>query len=416
MARRVRKDKDKIILRKGESQRQNGTYSFRWTDISGNRHSVYAETLPELREKEKTIMLDINDGIRTDMKNMKVNDFYNLWISTKRGIKENTMQNYRYMYKKFVEPSFGRLKLADVRKSDVRQFYTYLADKIEMKASTIDTIHNVLHQVFDMAIDDRVIRTNPTDRVMREIKRTPKYKSQKRHALTVAQENTFLDYLKRTPKYRRWYPVFAVMLGTGMRAGETTGLRWCDVDLERGFIDINHTIVYYSKDGEEGCRYDINSPKSEAGNRRIPLLQFVKDALIEERTRQQELGIRCKTVISGYTDFIFIHDDGTAVNFGHLNKVINRVIKSCNKELLEDDPHTDELLPNFSCHILRHSFATRMCEAGVNVKVMQDVLGHSDVTITLDIYAEATKDLTLHSFVELESYIKDVRKTSFEET
>ena len=152
MARRVRKDKSKLVLQKGESQRKNGSYDFRWTDISGKRHTVYAETLQELREKERTIMLDINDGIRTEMKNMKVNDFYNLWISTKRGIKENTRQNYRYMYKKFVEPSFGRLKLADVRKSDVRQLYTYLADKIEMKASTIDTIHNVLHQVFDILL------------------------------------------------------------------------------------------------------------------------------------------------------------------------------------------------------------------------------------------------------------------------
>ena len=102
MARRVRKDKSKLVLQKGESQRKNGSYDFRWTDISGKRHTVYAETLQELREKERTIMLDINDGIRTEMKNMKVNDFYNLWISTKRGIKENTRQNYRYMYKKFV--------------------------------------------------------------------------------------------------------------------------------------------------------------------------------------------------------------------------------------------------------------------------------------------------------------------------
>lgn len=415
MARRVRKDSDRVVLQKGESQRKNGTYCFRWVDISGVRHSVYAPTLALLRDKEKEIDMDIHDGIRADMRNRPVNEFFDLWSSIKRGVKENTMQNYRYMYNKFVRPSFGRLKLADVRKSDVRQFYLYLADKIGMKASTIDNIHNVLHQVFDMAIDDRVIRINPASRVMREIKRTPKYKSQKRHALTIAQENMFLDYLKKSETYRRWYPVFAVMLGTGMRAGETTGLRWCDVDFDEGYIDINHTMVYYSHEGEEGCRYDINTPKSEAGNRRIPMLDFVRDALIEEQTRQKEMGLKCRTNISGYSDFIFLHDNGSVINFGHLNKLINHVIKAHNEEALALDPQTDELLPSFSCHILRHSFATRMCEAGVNVKVMQDVLGHSDVTITLGIYAEATKDLKIHEFDGLGNYFKDIRKTSFED-
>lgn len=119
MARRVRKDSDRVVLQKGESQRKNGTYCFRWVDISGVRHSVYAPTLALLRDKEKEIDMDIHDGIRADMRNRQVNEFFDLWSSIKRGVKENTMQNYRYMYNKFVRPSFGRLKLADVGKSDV---------------------------------------------------------------------------------------------------------------------------------------------------------------------------------------------------------------------------------------------------------------------------------------------------------
>ena len=127
------------------------------------------------------------------------------------------------------------------------------------------------------------------------------------------------------------------------------------------------------------------------------------------------MGLKCRTNISGYSDFIFLHDDGSVINFGHLNKLINHVVKAHNEEALALDPQTDELLPSFSCHILRHSFATRMCEAGVNVKVMQDVLGHSDVTITLGIYAEATKDLKIHEFDGLGNYFKDIRRTSFED-
>lgn len=98
MARRVRKDSDRVVLQEGESQRKNGTYSFRWTDISGVRHSIYAKTLAQLREKEKEVDMDIHDGIRPEMRNRPVNDFFDLWSGIKRGVKENTMQNYRYMY------------------------------------------------------------------------------------------------------------------------------------------------------------------------------------------------------------------------------------------------------------------------------------------------------------------------------
>ena len=116
--------------------------------------------LDELRMKEAELAYDIHDGIRTECRNTTVNQLFDLWCDLKRGIKDNTLQNYKYMYNTFIRPKFGLQKVVCVKKSDVKRFYNLLADDRVMKIATIDTIHNILHQVFDMAVDDNYIRTN----------------------------------------------------------------------------------------------------------------------------------------------------------------------------------------------------------------------------------------------------------------
>lgn len=98
------------------------------------------------------------------------NDLFDLWVQVKRGVKDSTMKNYIYMYEMFVKPTFGKKKLTQVKKSDVRRFYNQLVDERILKISTLDGIHNVLHQVFAIAVDDDMIRNNPTDNMLREMK------------------------------------------------------------------------------------------------------------------------------------------------------------------------------------------------------------------------------------------------------
>lgn len=93
-----RLDKNRLTLRKGETQRKDGTYDFRWTSADGKRHSVYAATLQELREKEEEIIRDKQDGIKTEIRRTTVNDVFELWCDLKRGLKHNTFTNYKYMY------------------------------------------------------------------------------------------------------------------------------------------------------------------------------------------------------------------------------------------------------------------------------------------------------------------------------
>jgi len=117
-----RLDNNRIALKKGESQRANGTYDYRYVTRDGKTHSIYAKTLEELREKEAKIVVDVYDGVRTDGNMLTVNDVFERWCDLKRGLKNNTFCNYKYMYNMFVRETFGKRRVKDVRKSDVKAF------------------------------------------------------------------------------------------------------------------------------------------------------------------------------------------------------------------------------------------------------------------------------------------------------
>lgn len=197
------------------------------------------------------------------------------------------------------------------------------------------------------------------------------------------------------------------MLNTGMRVGEITGLRWRDVDFEQGFINVNHTLVYYNHRDELGAYFSINTPKTDAGKRDIPMIEGVREAFEMERQYQVKNGIESKARIDGYDDFIFVNRNGLVQHQGTLNKALKRILRDCNDDvLLEHDLETDPtLLPNFSCHILRHTFATRLCESGVNLKAIQDMLGHVDVSTTMNIYVDAMNDMKKKEMAAYSKYI-----------
>ena len=188
-----RLDKDRVTLRKGESQRADGIYDYRWSTLDGKRHTIYAGTLEALREKEEQIIIDKRDGIKTEIRLVTVNDVFELWCDLKRGLKDNTFQNYKYMYNMFVSPTFGKLRIASVKKSDVKRFYNRMADEKILKIATIDNVHTVLHQVFNLAVDDGYIRINPTDNMLKELKQSHNFEVEKRKALTVAEQKLFID-------------------------------------------------------------------------------------------------------------------------------------------------------------------------------------------------------------------------------
>ena len=401
-----RKDSKNKVLKEGEYQRSNGTFEYKWRDKRGGRHSIYAKTLQELREKEIDVLKDTLDGIRIPKSNLTINDLYHRWEQLKKGLKPNTFQNYKYMYNLFVAPDFGNTRITELKRSDVRAFYNTLSDEKHIRANTIDSLHTVLHQVLEIGVEDEYLRYNPSDNALKELKRAHSSDFERKKALTIPESNLFESFLAKSGQYRRWQPIFTVMLWTGMRVGEITGLRWCDIDLVEDTISVNHTLVYYDRGGTQRCGFGVNTPKTKAGERTIPMLPKVKEAFLQEKEYQKEIGLKCNVVVDGYTDFIFINRFGSVQYQGTLNKALQRIIRDCNYEVLDKGLKNSVLLPKFSNHSLRHTFTTRMCEAGVNIKAMQDILGHADAETTLQIYTDATKDLKKSEIINFEEYFK----------
>ena len=196
MAIERRKDSKNRVLKEGEYQRANGSFEYKWRDKRGKRHSIYAKTLEQLRDKEKNVIRDALDGIRSDGKDLTINDLYYLWLQLKRGLKDNALQNYKYMYTQFVEPDFGHTKIVDLKRTDVRAFYNKLSDERNIRTSTIDSIHTVLHQVLEVGVEDDYLRYNPSDNALKELKKAHNNESEKRRALTIAEQELFENYLK----------------------------------------------------------------------------------------------------------------------------------------------------------------------------------------------------------------------------
>lgn len=404
-----RKDTKGRVLREGETYRKSDNrYVFRWTSKDGKRHSIYRNDLAALREEEEKIIHDLRDGIKIGENNITVNDVYEMWKNDKVGLKQTTKGNYIYMYEHFIKDGFGRIKIKEVTKSDVRRLYNNLVDTKKMTVATVDNIHTVLHQVFEVAVENCYIRINPSNNAMGDCKRAHNYETPKRHALTIEQQEAFVKYVAQSDIYKHWLPLFTFFLGTGCRVSEVVGLRWKDVYMDEDYIDINHNLVYYQR--EKGkCYFSVTTTKTQAGTRMIPMLPAVKQALLDELEHQKECGITCQVQYDGFTDFVFLNRYGNVHNPQTINRTIKRISLAYNEmelERAEKERREPILLPSFSCHNLRHTFCTRYCENETNLKVIQEIMGHRDIATTMDIYAEATKDAKVKSFVALQGKIK----------
>ena len=193
---KARKDHRGRALRKGEIQRKDKSYMYTYTDPYGKRRYIYANDLVELREKEKRLMKDQLDGLDVYAAgNADLNFVFDRYITTKTELRRTTYTNYTYMYDRFVRDEFGKRKIGTIKYSDVLYFYYHLLNDRGMQINTLETIHTVLHPTFQLAVRDDIIRNNPSDGVMAQIKKKPGKNHGVRHALTLDQQRAFMDYI-----------------------------------------------------------------------------------------------------------------------------------------------------------------------------------------------------------------------------
>lgn len=397
-----RRDAKGRVLRRGESQRKDGKYEYKYTDINGVRRSIYSwrlvatDKIPSgarecepLRDMIAQIEKDLSDGIHIyGAHKTTLNEAFDRSINNRPDLKESTKQMYSEFYNMYARHTIGNKKAASITYSDIAELYKDLLDDKNLNIGTVNNLNAAINVAFNTLLRDDMIRKNPTELVMSEIRKSYRGLFTKRHALTIEQQNEFLNYIKNS-KFSYWYPIFTVMLWTGCRVGELCGLRWSDCDFQNNTISINHILVY-DRAKSNKFSFRISTPKSKAGYRTIPMFDEVRDILLEKKQRKDG---HSNVEVDGYSGFIFTTKTGQPMSSVNLNSALSNIIDAYNSELevlCRKDGVCRTKLPKISCHILRHTFCTRYCEVEDDVKVVQEIMGHSTVSITLDVYTDIT--------------------------
>lgn len=386
---KTRKDNKGRNLRPGETQRADGSYMYVYK-LGSKKKYLYDSDLASLRVKEKQIDKDKDEGIRTqEAMKLTLNDMFKIYMDNNIKLKPFTRANYLYLWDFYVKDEpFANTPLPHVRRSDVLAFYTKLL-KHGFAINSLESINTIVHPAFKLAVDDDYIRKNPSKGIYRKLKTdgsAPKPK--RRIALTKTQQQNFLRFTAKSPTHSHWLPVMTVLLGTGMRVAECTGITKSDINFEENTIFVNHNLIYRVIDGKAG--FHITTPKTESGTRTIPILY----PEVAEQLRLQIETVEAfypddKLALDGFHGFVFRNRTGSFLSAHNINRAIERISVAYNMEEMDQAELEDRepnLLPHFSVHNLRHTFCTRLCESTNDVKFIQQVMGHADFSTTMDIY------------------------------
>lgn len=265
-----RKDNKGRVLKTGESQRKDLIYQYRYTDCRGKRQTVYAPTLQELRQKEKEIQKQVDDGIDYEAGQITVIELLEKYISLKKGVRYNTQVGYQFVLNLVKKEDFGYRKISTIKVSDAKQWFAKL-QKDGRGYSTITSVRGVVKPAFQMAYDEDAVRKNPfvfklTDAVVND--------SVSRVALTEEQLAVWMDFIKNDSTYSKYYDEFVVLLETGMRVSEFCGLTRKDLDFKNRRIRVDHQLVR-----ERSGTYYVEDTKTACGCRFLPMTEEVYQSL-----------------------------------------------------------------------------------------------------------------------------------------
>ena len=379
-----RKDAKGRVLRAGESQRKDLIYQYRYTDIRGRRQTIYSSDLKELREKEKEIQKHFNDGIDYAAGQATVISLLERYIGLKQGVRYNTKVGYNFVLNLVRQEDFGYRQIGSIKVSDAQQWIIKL-HKDGKGYSTITSVRGVVKPAFQMACNEDIIRRNPFDFKLVDVVPND---SKKRGAMTEAQQDIWMTYIREDKTYAKYYDEFVVLLGTGMRVSEFCGLTMSDLDFENRRIRVDHQLVR-----ERGGRYYVEKTKTACGVRFIPMTDDVYRSLKNILARRKK--VKMETIVDGYSGFILLDKDSKPKVALHIENEMRWAMKKYDKL------HPDQPLPHITPHVFRHTFCTNMANAGMDVKTLQYLMGHSDVGVTLNIYTHASYDRAAEQMAKL---------------
>ena len=385
-------------LKPRESQMADGRYRYRYVDKQGKHCVIYSwklvpnDKIPKgkkddisLREKVRLLERDLEENIDTTSAKMTTNELIQIYLSTKTRLANKTKENYKHMWNKNIKDSIiGNMKICDVKKSDILKLYAYLYNEKGFAVSTLQLYQNLLYPTFQLAVDDSLIRLNPCKNCMKEYVRGSL--STTKEALSREEQQALIDYIKNNKAYIMHYPIILFMLGTGCRIGEALGITWRDINTKEKIVKIDHQVIYDLKDGKN--RFYATLPKTKK-SRVIPIQDSLLKILQEHKQKTYFLSAGSGFEVDGYNHFVFVNSKGNLPTPGSIDRTLRTIRDNYNKLEMERasyDSRKALLLPNISAHILRHTYCTRMAENGIDIKVLQELMGHANIGVTMQVY------------------------------
>ena len=260
-----------------------------------------------------------------------------------------------------------------------------------------------MYPAFQLAVDDSTIRLNPCKNCMKEYVRGSM--DSPRIALTKEQQKKLLSFVKNNNIYKRYYTMFATVLCTGLRISEAMGLTWNNIDFKNHYITIDHQILYRKKDGT--IKHYASVPKNKK-TRHIPMQKDIEQLLQKYKNETYFISVSSNINIDGYTNFVFLNREEGLFTPNTLTRTCHLLRESCNKEEIEVaqwEEREPVLIPDFTFHVLRHTFCTRMAEDGMDVKVLQEIMGHSNIAVTMQVYNHVSDDRAINEMNKIQNVI-----------
>lgn len=379
---------------KGISQRKDGLYCARFINKRGKRQEKCFSTLPEARKWLDNAKNTDKYGSAFAPSAMTVDTWFEYWIKHIVGdLAPNTRRNYRERYKHNIQPVIGGMLLSSVKPMHCKMVLNQMDETYA--GSTIRQTYIAMGTMFRSAVMNDLIPKHPMDgvRYTKPVRAVDDIKY-----LTVEEHQKFLEVARRSHNYNQ----YALILETGLRTGELIGLTWDAIDWEKRTLTVNKTLEYRHK---QGC-WRAGAPKTQQSYRTIPLTNRAYDIL-----RSVELS-RCYRKESAVLSQILEYMDRRT---GMKSQLVMRDLVFINFRTGEPaknssyDTHLYKLcdeagIKRFCMHALRHTYATRAIESGMQPKVLQKLLGHASIKTTMDRYVHVTDDSLFSAVHQFDEY------------
>lgn len=355
----------------------------------GKRKVIYGKTRKEVQEKLKIVLHDQQQGTLVTAQPQTVAHFLTDWLENthRRRLRPRTYERYREALYLHIIPSLGHIQLQKLTAQQVQAFYTRKADE-GLAPATIIYYHSVLHNALDTAVKWGLVVRNVCDLVA-----PPRKDRFEIQPLTMEQ----MQHLLATLRGHKWEALFTLAMATGMRRGELLGLKWQDINFEAGRLQVRRVLsrVPTHMPAREHV-YVEAEPKTQKSRRSVMIAPFALEALKRHRVSQLEAKVKAGECWQEH-DYVFCTLQGR-----HLGP--NHVVVEFKKLL------TRAGLPNIRFHDLRHSAATLLLSLGIHPKVVQELLGHTQISITMDVYSHVLPGMQQDAMRQLDAaLIKQVR-------